>query len=309
MLYNYLYIMKKLFLIITLTLICNCSKVHTSSSYSHENGTRYIFTTIGTLPSSINESSGIIAHNKQLYTHNDSGDTPSLFKIDTTGRILNKTTYQNINNYDWEDISNSEKHVYIADIGNNAGNRKDLTIYQINISDIENSEAVSNNLHIDYIDQNDFSIRNQQHPFDAEAIVYVQDKLLLFSKDWKNFTTNVYNVPLKDTSSSLKATHTLAINGLITGATTNNQGTITLCGYNSNLEAFVTFIKTDQKGYTILDRYNLPLEGAQVEAITYYDSNEKYDIYYLTSEAVSIKLGDEEANSPGELYKLKVKRD
>lgn len=55
----------------------------------------------------------------------------------------------------------------------------------------------------------------------------------------------------------------------------------------------------------MVKKIDLPIEGAQIEAIAYYgkDTNGK-DIYYLTSEAVNVKLGDDEAKIIGELYKL-----
>ena len=34
-------------------------------------------------------------------------------------------------NVDWEDITQDETHIYIADFGNNNGNRTDLKIYKI----------------------------------------------------------------------------------------------------------------------------------------------------------------------------------
>ncbi|ARN79077.1 hypothetical protein BST97_14360 [Nonlabens spongiae] len=56
----------------------------------------------------------------------------------------------------------------------------------------------------------------------------------------------------------------------------------------------------------ITSNYELPIKnGAQVEAIPYaYKDKKGKQVFYLSSEAAAIKLGEDEAQSDAELYKM-----
>lgn len=86
----------------------------------------------------IDELSGIAAsHREQLifWMHNDSGDEPRLFALDSTGRTLAVCMLTNAGNVDWEDMASvmidGNSWLYIGDIGDNAARRKDISIYRI----------------------------------------------------------------------------------------------------------------------------------------------------------------------------------
>ncbi|MGB5458743.1 MAG: T9SS C-terminal target domain-containing protein, partial [Eudoraea sp.] len=48
-------------------------------------------TTIGTLPEDVLESSGLIYYNNKLITHNDSGNSPRLYEVDTLSSQIIRT--------------------------------------------------------------------------------------------------------------------------------------------------------------------------------------------------------------------------
>ncbi|MDG2276045.1 MAG: T9SS C-terminal target domain-containing protein, partial [Flavobacteriaceae bacterium] len=136
------------------------------------------------LPSEVEETSGLIFLNGKIITHNDSGDDPNLYEIDPeNGEITRVVTLENATNIDWEDLDQDDTYIYIADIGNNNGNREDLKIYEILKSDfISSTNVTSQEITFSYEDQTDFSSQPNNSNFDAEAICVYQDQILIFTK-------------------------------------------------------------------------------------------------------------------------------
>ena len=70
------------------------------------------------------------------WVHNDSGDKARLYAIDVNGKLLAKVEVAGAKNKDWEDLAsgpgaNGKPALYIADTGNNSGERDDLTVYRV----------------------------------------------------------------------------------------------------------------------------------------------------------------------------------
>jgi hypothetical protein len=90
---------------------------------------------------SLEENSGIDfsrQHKNVFWTLNDANNTADIFAIDTTGKNLGAFEIKGAENVDWEDIAvaacfhNKAKDcIYIADIGNNKGKRKEFNIYVV----------------------------------------------------------------------------------------------------------------------------------------------------------------------------------
>jgi hypothetical protein len=70
-----------------------------------------------------------------FWTHNDSGNEPQLFAIATDGTIKTRVALPNLRVTDWEDIEAGtcgDAHcLYLADIGDNAAKRKNISIYEV----------------------------------------------------------------------------------------------------------------------------------------------------------------------------------
>ncbi len=133
------------------------------------------------LPIEVKETSGLLFLDGNIITHNDSGDAPNLYEIDSlSGAILRTVTISNATNIDWEDLAENDTYIFIADIGNNYGNRSDLKIFKILKSDFKNNTAVSAEIiSYSYEDQTDFSSQPNSSNFDAEGIVvYGNDRCL-----------------------------------------------------------------------------------------------------------------------------------
>jgi len=103
--------------------------------------------------SSVIEASGLAfsrAHNDVLWTHNDSGDGPTLYAMDRSGRDLGSWRVIGADAKDWEDVAvgpcadTSRSCLYIADMGNNDRARNDLVIYRVPEPDVDMAGGQSN---------------------------------------------------------------------------------------------------------------------------------------------------------------------
>lgn len=245
-----------------------------------------------TLPEVISETSGLLFFDGKIITHNDSGDSANLYEIDTlTGSLLRIISINNAINVDWEAITEDENHLYIADIGNNNGNRKDLTIYKVLKSDFRNDTNVySQKITFNYEDQTDFSSKPNSNNFDAEAIMFHENSLLILTKNWVNFQTNVYKLGINEGNYIANKVSNANIGGLVTDATILNNN-VMLCGYDANAIPFLIYINSNRnsgddifnKGF---EKYSLITElgqGNQVEGITSFGN----DKFYISREAGS----------------------
>lgn len=72
-----------------------------------------------------------------LWTHNDAGDSPRIFALDTQGRALGTYNLTGAGKVDYEDIAIGPgpvpgvDYLFVADIGDNNANRSDIAVIQI----------------------------------------------------------------------------------------------------------------------------------------------------------------------------------
>lgn len=258
------------------------------------------------LPNEVNETSGLIFYNDKIITHNDSGDTANLYEIDSlSGNIVRTIHINNATNVDWEDITQDETHIYIADFGNNNGNRTDLKIYKILKQEFVNSNSLSAEvISFSYEDQTDFNASNT-HNFDAESIVVFNDNLLIFSKNRGDLKTNVYQIPKSTGNYSAIKVSTFNAEGFITGATYNSgDDSFMLSGYSSSGTPFLLYVSNDRNsGNDLFNNGAVKIDltadigPSQIEGITFFN-NERY---YLSREEVNVNG----ANFPPKLYEFK----
>ena len=88
----------------------------------------------------IDEVSGLVAsrvHDGVLWLHNDSGDTARLFAVSTEGAHIGTLEIPGVSAVDFEDIARAAcpdgdgSCLWVADVGNNTGNRADLAVYAV----------------------------------------------------------------------------------------------------------------------------------------------------------------------------------
>lgn len=139
----------------------------------------------GTLPKKLKEISGwVFVNDSTLVAHNDSGNDPVLYVLNTDGTIRHETLLEGTGNIDFEDIATDRKgNIYLADFGNNGNTRKDLAIYKLNMWNVLHDDAVTGKaIAFSYEDQEAFPPAAAQRYFDAEALAYYKDSLYIFTK-------------------------------------------------------------------------------------------------------------------------------
>ncbi len=243
---------------------------------------------LGNLPQEVQETSGLIFYQGKLYTHNDSGNEAVLYEIDTLNLAITRTiAINNAGNVDWEDLSRDDTYLYIGDIGNNQGDRRDLVIYRIPLSDIEEGESANAELiSFAYADQSDFTA-GANSDWDAEALISYGDELIIFTKQWQSLGTVAYSLPKIPGEYQAQRVGQNSVNGLVTGAVYNSQFQVVyLVGYSSLLQPFLYRIDSLETPFVLMEggeKFNLNVGFAQMEAICVLDENR----YYLSSEAFS----------------------
>ena len=196
------------------------------------------------LNTKLNETSGLLWWNNQLWTHNDSGGEPALYAVDSsTGKVIRKVTVSNATNVDWEDLAQDDTYIYIGDIGNNTnGNRQDLKIYKVKKSDVLSKTSVQATvISYSYNDQTNFAATgNNNTNFDCEALIAYGDSLFLFSKDWIDNKTRLYELPKAAGTYTAVKIGELNVQGLITGAEIiADKRVIVLTGYSASVSPFI----------------------------------------------------------------------
>lgn len=245
------------------------------------------------LPKKIDETSGLEYFNGDLITHNDSGGDAKLYLFSETGELLEEFAVDDAENNDWEDITMDDNYLYISDSGNNYGNRKNLNIV---ITDHLNGFKKVGEINFSYALQEDFKSRNK-HPNDAEALIAVDDQLVLFSKNREALTTELFLIPKQAGDYELTSVKSFDANALITGGDYNEAlKLVVLVGYDRARNQYLFTLQNfnlNSLDQVEMNRLELPLKGKQIEAIKIIDAN----TFWITSE-------DEGGGYPM-LYKVK----
>jgi len=288
--------MKTIYLLVGLILFgCSNKEIDSAEIDSAEIVSKIV------LPKIINETSGLEFYNNNFITHNDSGGEPSLYVFNEMGEVietigLNKNPDFEIENNDWEDITNDNEYLFVADTGNNFGNRDNLNIIRVSKG---TDLMVDGIIEISYSDQESFFPR-PKHKYDAEAIIVIEDKIALFSKDRENLNTDLYLVNKNQNGSQILTSEvSYDVNTLITGGDYDeDRNLLALVSYNSNgnqyLLLFKNFKLNDLENNTF-KKFKIPLEQAQIEAVKIIDEK----TFWVTSE-------DEGIGSPF-MYKIEIK--
>ena len=288
--------MKNIYLLVGLILFgCSNKEIDSAEIDSAEILSKIV------LPKIINETSGLEFYNNNFITHNDSGGEPSLYVFNEMGEVietigLNKNPDFEIENNDWEDITNDNEYLFVADTGNNFGNRDNLNIIRVSKG---TDFMVDGIIEISYSDQESFFPR-PKHKYDAEAIIVIEDKIALFSKDRENLNTDLYLVDKNQNGSQILTSEvSYNVNTLITGGDYDeDRNLLALVSYNSKGNQYLLLFenfKLNNLENNTFKKFKIPLEQAQIEAVKIIDEK----TFWVTSE-------DEGIGSPF-MYKIEVK--
>ncbi|PWN72257.1 hypothetical protein C1631_006560 [Chryseobacterium phosphatilyticum] len=241
---------------------------------------------IGHFDDKIEETSGLNIFNGKLYTFNDSGNPPELFEISkTTGEIL-KTLKVDAKNTDWEALTNDGAHFYIGDFGNNDGSRKHLKIFKVPLQNDSLQNSLIKEISFRYPEQSDYISNYYKTDFDAEAMVFTNNKIHLFTKEWVSKSTTHYVIDpnVLEKQDAIK-TETYKTNYVVTDAAYFEKK-LYLVGYTRKTEVFLDifnetepgiFFKENPKHYYLGTALSIgQIEGIAVDETGIYISGEKF---------------------------------
>ncbi len=155
----------------------------------------------GSMVAPITESSGLAISRRDsrvLWTHNDSGGEPVLYAVEPNGARRGDLRITGVPNRDWEDIASFELDgrawLLIAEVGDNAGNRTDCTLYVVaepdpaDLSPIkETSTTVAWRIPVRYLDG----------PRDVESVAVDASAGLVYLLAKRTSPHGLYTLPLR----------------------------------------------------------------------------------------------------------------
>lgn len=220
---------------------------------------------IHNFPAELPETSGMLWYNGTIWSHNDSGGEPVIYAVDSaTGALQRTVTLQNATAVDWEDITQGNGFVFVGDIGNNAGNRTDLTVWKVSWDSIAaavNDSVFAYPIRYVYGDQIGQVGTNSSHNFDCEALAFWNDSLHLFTKHISNGYTKHYVLPADTGNYIIYPVDSLLVNGQITAADFSADSVLVLIGYEPPLYGPFAWMCWDFQGNALFSgnkrRFNL----------------------------------------------------
>jgi hypothetical protein len=151
----------------------------------------------------LTEASGLVASRAtpgRLWSHNDSG-VPQLIALDTNGNVTGRVAISGATLVDWEALASGPcgggTCLYVADIGDNGGKRKDVTIYRI-----PEPTTTSGSVQIDGA----FRASYPDGGHDAEALLAAPDGRLYIVTKGETDDVSLYRFP-----SELRAGETMRL--------------------------------------------------------------------------------------------------
>jgi hypothetical protein len=175
------------------------------------------------LPLEVIESSGLAQHRGQLWTHNDSGDGPHLYRLDPrTGAVLATRRLRDALNLDWEEMASDADWLHLLDCGNNLGRRQWMQIYSLRWQELlqapVDSELPARLLEFRFADAGK-SAGAYAHDNDCEAAAVVGGQIWVFSKNWQDQHTRLYRIdPTQPSPQVVEPVGRYPVGGLITAA-------------------------------------------------------------------------------------------
>ena len=158
----------------------------------------------------VKEASGIglgIRSPGVMYVQNDSGDSARFFALNaTTGRVLAVCDVPGATNVDWEDLavakdSRGVASVWLADIGDNDANRKEIDIYRVDEPAVALSAGGS---HVTTAPPQEWRLQYPNGPSDAESLAVAPGGAAYIVTKAFDGQSRVYAVPAKPGSGSVR---------------------------------------------------------------------------------------------------------
>ena len=167
----------------------------------------------------LRESSGLIATSRTnlFWTHND-GPVPLLFAIDRLGEVTAEFRVTGASLTDWEDIARDDTgNLYLADIGNNDADRRQLHVHRIAEPDLAHTTGMAPVTR-------SWVLNFPAQPFNSESLFIWRDHGFVISKLTKDRRAVIYRFPLAATNCTLEVVAELPVTSPVTAADLSRDG-------------------------------------------------------------------------------------
>lgn len=227
------------------------------------------------LPPQLIETSGLVCLDQDFISFNDSGGKPELYRFDRNGHIRQQLQLS-VRNIDWEAMTSDGEFLYLADTGNNNGQRQSLFIYKVPLDWSGLKQPYKPERLEIQLPKSDILLP-YEHDLDFEALVYRQHSLWLISKSWASEKPVMYKLDLALVKQSLGQALPVAEPGfLVTDAVFElSQQQWWLVGYPDPRKAIWAYLSNAgyqpqiaryDKNLVLLETRALPTTG-QVEGL------------------------------------------
>lgn len=268
------------------------------------------------LPAKIDEISGLEIYNNLFWGINDSGGKAEIYGFSPTKpvEIIKTVEISNAKNKDWEEIAMSDSLVFVADFGNNYGNRKDLKIFYFDKKLLNNDEphvgVVADTINFFYPEQKNYNPPPHKHDFDTEAMFHFGGKIHVFTKEWKSTKTHHYTLDVLKGKQPAWLVEEYNTGFLITGADVkliNGKLWIALVGYTKGGKVYLLMGETDPNTpdfkfltHANLKKYHLGFSGdlGQVEGVKIISPKQ----IWMSAERFKMKI----YNAPQNITKVQL---
>lgn len=237
----------------------------------------------------ISESSGVVASRQFpgiFWTHTDGGSPKkqSFFAMRRDGSAVCEIRVNEVYITDWEDIAiDDDKHVYLADIGNNDARRSHLWVHRLDEPDPNGVVRVTR-------PTRSWRLQFPGAPFDCESLFIWKDHGYVVSKVFKDSRAQIFRFPLTESKEpvTLELVATTRIESPVTGADISPDGK--LLGIVAKSGAFVYRIDGDVSRAGKQKPYQEKFRHEHIEGCTFVPEGllataESREIYLYTAPA------------------------
>ena len=155
---------------------------------------------LGLMPDELRESSGLGVSRSYpgvFWTHNDSGDRPRLYAIDSSASLLATIDVEGAGARDWEAMalgrcpSRANSCLYVADIGDNRSTRASVVIYVVEEPDPYLGDGA-----VPLVGTVRFAYPDSPHDAESLAVTPGGDLVIVTKERWR--ATRVFEIAARD---------------------------------------------------------------------------------------------------------------
>lgn len=176
-------------------------------------------TRITYIDTTIRECSALVKPDSDFdiyYTLNDSGCKPEVFAINEKGELLDTKPIPNSTNKDWEELifyrdSLKNPHLVIGDMGNNRNGRRDLCLYNYDVTANTTSKHT-----FSYEDQYQFPPTKDSLDFDCEAFFKRDSSYYFISKNRGKGPVKLYQLAEDTIAHTAHIIQQISFKGMVT---------------------------------------------------------------------------------------------